>query len=355
MLPGSADAEPQSVWVPSEDISFFRVPRPKVARGKWAQLLPWVIEEQVLQDVATLHIVPIGDLTTDEITVAVLENTILEQWLASCSQRNLDAQAFVPDVFSLPWASGEVTIKVESDRILVRSGLADGFSGDFDWVEHLLSQSGILQAAGIVNVYIDTDQELPEFLPEHAQRRAVDSLAVISRIDKSFNLLVGRHQPSSRYNVLPEWRLVMSAAALVFGLFVVTLWLDVHQSQNQLAAVNKAINDDYQLIFKRSLDGASANIRSIVAEQLEGTGGASVAVESAWDSIATLDQVLSDCDSCVLQTLEADSQATQLLLRTKQSASVKQKFDTLPGVRVQWRELAQKGSFEVSIRKRETF
>jgi len=55
-----SNAEPLTLWVPSEAISLHSVDIPTAPQRKWAELLPWMLEDRVLQPVDEMHFVVAG-------------------------------------------------------------------------------------------------------------------------------------------------------------------------------------------------------------------------------------------------------------------------------------------------------
>jgi len=54
------NATAMQLWVPTERIGFHQVDVPTAPERKWPQLIPWLLEDRILQPVEEMHFVIAG-------------------------------------------------------------------------------------------------------------------------------------------------------------------------------------------------------------------------------------------------------------------------------------------------------
>ena len=113
-LPGAGSLRPlgagSGAWVPTEAIACHRPVVPAVPRRKWLAMIPWLLEDQLLEPVERLHFA-CGERGADgAVAVLVVNSEQLVRW------RRDAAGPLVPDGFALPWAQGECVLAVDGDR-----------------------------------------------------------------------------------------------------------------------------------------------------------------------------------------------------------------------------------------------
>ncbi|MCC8999596.1 MAG: type II secretion system protein GspL [Candidatus Contendobacter sp.] len=131
-------------WVliaPGERLTLHRVPLPSRKRSIWARAVPYALEDQVAEDIETLHFAlgaaPDGGL----LPVAVVAHDTLREWLETCAQAGLTPAAVIPEPLLLPWQEGDWSVFLEERRAVVRTGRWEGFATERDLLDLLLNQA----------------------------------------------------------------------------------------------------------------------------------------------------------------------------------------------------------------------
>jgi general secretion pathway protein L len=126
---------------PGERLTLHQVPQPGRKRSLWARAVPYALEDQVAEDIETLHfalgVAPDGD----RLPVAVVAHDTLRGWLETCAQAGLTPAAVVPEPLLLPWREGDWSVLLEQRRAVVRTGRWQGFATERDLLELLLNQA----------------------------------------------------------------------------------------------------------------------------------------------------------------------------------------------------------------------
>ena len=127
------------VLVPGERVLFTSASVPSRQQSKIMQALPYMVEEQLAQDVEETHFA-IGDRTgRGEISVAVVDREQMQSWLDSLLEAGITAQVMVTDSLCVPMLSEHRNILIDADRALVRTDRNLAMAVDRDLVGTLLS------------------------------------------------------------------------------------------------------------------------------------------------------------------------------------------------------------------------
>ena len=116
------------VAVASETVALLPVTLPVRGRRQRLQALPYVLEEQLLEDVETLAF-HLAEGTEDDgrLTAAVANREHLARWHTLLKECGIAVEALVPDALLLPWRPGSWTLAQDGpERVLVRHGHALG-------------------------------------------------------------------------------------------------------------------------------------------------------------------------------------------------------------------------------------
>lgn len=117
------------VLVPGADVRLTHVTVPARSAAKVLQAAPYALEEQLAEDVDTLHFA-LGPRQTDGAhPVAVVSKARMDQWLAPLQAQGLKPDALIAETLCLPDSeSARWNALAEDDAITVRSASYSGFS-----------------------------------------------------------------------------------------------------------------------------------------------------------------------------------------------------------------------------------
>jgi len=116
------------VAVPSEHVLLVPVTLPVRGRRRQLQALPFVLEEQLLEDVDQLScLLAEGTEEDGRFAAAVCRRERLAAWHTLLEESGLGVEALIPDALLLPWRPGTWTLAYDGPgRVLVRYGQALG-------------------------------------------------------------------------------------------------------------------------------------------------------------------------------------------------------------------------------------
>ena len=246
---------------PGEAITLHRVPLPSRKRSTWARAVPYALEDQVVEDIETLHFA-LGSMPEgDHLPVAVVSRDALRGWLVTCAQAGLAPAAIIPEPLLLPWQEGDWSILLEERRAVARTGRWDGFATERDLLELLLNQA--LTEAGDakpqrLRVWGDPLPTLTETGVEPcAEDSAPEPLQVFANAYQPaavINLLQGDYSPRSHWGPwLRPWR----AAAALAGAWLLVQGIGLAHEHWSLRREQAALRTAMEQVYKDAVPGAT--------------------------------------------------------------------------------------------------
>jgi len=243
-----AGGRPVLVLVPALDVTLRSVDLPGKANRQLLKALPYLLEDELCEDVDQLHLVPFG-VAGAQARVAVVAHARMRQWLQWLADAGLTPQRLVPDVLALPCRDDAWQALELQDQWLIRTGPVSGFAIAADWLAAGLERAAAAEQPILSHTPVPADMpgqwrtDLAE-LPMQVLAEGVAACPV--------NLLCGSYQP------VRQWRKYFRPLASCAALAVVCLLLmlanrlvEIHQleaRQQQLQQSSLAI---YRQLFPR--------------------------------------------------------------------------------------------------------
>lgn len=231
------------VLVPTADVRLTQIEVPSRQTAKALQAAPFLLEEQIADDVETLHFALGARLGAGQYPVAVVARDDVARWLAPLQAAGLLPDALVPDVLCLPPpdADGRLSALVDGDQVIVRSGAFRGFTcATEDLPFYLQAATGdavlptltlwVTAQAGGDFTTLGVPLEL-----RPGNHHPLETLIQHYRADRTINLLQGRYsRRESLARLWRPWRLVAGLLLAVFSIAVaanaVWAWRLDHQA-----------------------------------------------------------------------------------------------------------------------------
>ena len=310
------------LWIPSDQITVQRIQAPTAPRRKWPSLIPWIMEERILDRVDDMHFV-IGEYLEDDfVEVFSVRKTDLLNWLRVAENSGVVVRKMVPDYFALPWEVGRLSVGWREGYCLVRYSASEGFSSKPN------------SAWKIIEHYIESEDVPPRVsisVPAHVS--VPESLSKISEVNRSevdwqtcdmrdgINLLEGEFKPEDKpFSRL--WGVNITLATILCALMFGYLQLDVKKISADLREIEQHIEVSYGRIFS----GESIEVdelRSAFDIQLRRMLAQRKATESMpLAGLRALSNVMSNCD-CDLHSLDASSDTIRV--RVDRSAELRRR------------------------------
>ena len=216
-----------------------------------ARALPFMLEEQVAEDVEDLHFAS-SALSKTRYAVAICSHSVMRQWAQRLAQLP-DLPQWLPEALLLPWRPGEWCLVADGEQVIVRSGEGEGYAVERDLLPAVLAASADLQLPETLIFYATDQVEALALLPATLQDRVhwrqggVCSALLLSEDAQRLNLRQGAYAPS-----LPlqqwwgQWRTAAALVAVAFTLQLVATWADYRAQAAENLALRGALEASYR-------------------------------------------------------------------------------------------------------------
>ncbi len=323
--------------VPGADVLLARVRVPVRSQARIQQVLPYALEEQLVEDLEALHFAAGVRNADGEVTAVAVSAERLEAWLADLESAGITPQAVYADSQAIPVNPGSLTVVLEGARAYVAP--PDGVPTVFDGLT-------LEQVLGIVEAEADSPTHLLVYCDAHHDRHLRDYWealrdegrgldvhllgdgGVLPRMaagitsSPGVNLLQGAYAPRSAYRELwPHWR-IAAMLLVAFGLVAVTVKSVEYVRLQQ--AVN-ALDAEIETVFTRTFgDVPVSDYRRYIRQQIGGAPGESD--QRMLEVLDTLGRVVADSERARVTNISYRRGVMDVRLRVPD-------VDTLDGIR----------------------
>ena len=335
LLGGGETDRAMALWVPSERVTVHVIDAPTAPQRKWIELIPWILEDRILQPVDEMHFVLGASSLVEgkkQLTVTVVSKQDMREWLRIADNGGTAATAMVPDYLALPFESGRISMAWSEGRFLVRSASDSGFSApsDLAWlmVRRVMAQDDI---APRLSISLPDESLIPEDLREVADINAAEIDWQFAYMPLSANLLTGEFQSESAELSSSSW--LSSAALLVLALVLGFGYLQLSNMhlEESIAELEAQAGTGFSNIFLGQR-AKPQDIRSrgeqLLADMFKQRESLQAPVMLA---LTGLDSIMTNCD-CELDSLVGSDSG--LTLGLKNVAKGKVQVSNLPGFNV---------------------
>ncbi len=137
-IPPSLKQHDTTVFVPAQDILLTQTTLPKMSQQRLMQALPFALEEQLVDDVNSLHFAIAHPPQNGNTFVAVTSRKKMDDWLTLLKQYDIIPIELYSAVFASPYAGKNWSLSVLPEIGLVRLTQYDGFAAEHNNVNVLL-------------------------------------------------------------------------------------------------------------------------------------------------------------------------------------------------------------------------
>lgn len=343
-------AEEPCIWVPSNLLVVHQVPVPNAPRRKWLDLLPWILEEKLLQAPEDLHFTIAGK-TKNQLSVLVVAKNQMHEWKNTVEGIGLLNYKLIPDYLALPWTLGALSIGKKSEHILVRYGEFEGFAAPPNLAWHMLSDL-LKHSENPLRLSLTMPElELPEQFKSSDEYSVETKHEVIdwqaSSLPDNANLLSGPYAIASGSNDLLPWIKTAALFVLALVLSFTNLAIGNNRLEQEVAFLSEQNRSTFYSLFP-GLSIRSGDIRATLETYISNRFRQRDSLQSdAMLDLTMLDDVMSACN-CDLQSLTWSSNSVELILPSSAENTVEQwNFDHYQ------KQLSQSGeSLNVTLNRR---
>tara|TARA_R110000824_G_scaffold315042_1_gene502075 strand:- start:90327 stop:91325 length:999 start_codon:yes stop_codon:yes gene_type:complete len=299
-----------------------QVPKPNAPKRKWPALIPWILEEKLLQKPEDLHFVIAGK-NQDRLSILVTAKSQMQEWQQQAAASGIKNYVLIPDFFALPWQAGTISIGHRADQILVRYGEFDGYSAAPEYAWHMLDNL-------LKNSNAQTKLSLSlasEDLPQRFQDRVAISNQNMDWNNAGYpmnaDLLQGEFSLTTGSGSYLPWLSTAALLVLSIALGLLTLNLENARLENEIASLREANRTAFYSLFP-GLSIRSGDIRATVERFISNRFRQRESLQSdAMLALTTIDNAMSACN-CDLQSLQWNSAGLQLSLPLSAADSIEQ-------------------------------
>jgi len=254
------------VIVPAEDVLLTTVTLPKMNHARLLQAIPFALEEQINDDLDTLHFAAGVFKANEPLPVMVTARAKMTEWLALLQTWHVTADEMIPSVLALPNSTSSWFVMM-NDIAVVRTGEAHGFACDKVNLASMLLlalANASVQPAEIQVETSDTDA-LTLALPVPVQVTKVDPSQQLEKMfaslptEISLNLLQGNYQ-NKKSRRMPKLTQLVKMSVYMIAALLISLFLYPVVSYAILDQRAAAINSQIAQIYKRHFPNATSVI-----------------------------------------------------------------------------------------------
>ncbi|QFU24926.1 type II secretion system protein GspL [Shewanella eurypsychrophilus] len=307
-----AGNRPVDVLVPSSAITLTNVELPEKGQRQAIQALPFMLEENLAENVDDLHFVT-GPRDGELLSVAVVAHEQMQTWLSWLSEAGLKVKRIVPDCLALPLEQCQWAAIKFNQEYLLRTGVGAGVSLSESWLNMALPKLLPTQAGTPVTVAAYSDLSL---VGAEVQLQELElPMLVLAKgiLSAPINLLTGAYLPKRDYGKHVQiWRNAAIVIAIALLLSLVNKGLNIHQMNSEKARLQQ----QSEAIFKQAVPGTSriVNLRSQMDRHLrsmQGQGGGS----EFFSMLEGLEEAFTQVPELKPTTLRFDSARNELRMQ----------------------------------------
>ena len=300
------ESNPVSLWIPSERVAIHRIAKPTAPRRKWLGLVPWILEEKILQPAEKTHFVIGHDATDELVDVFAVSKDDLNTWANVARNAGFAPIQMTPDYFALPWDEGRISMAWREGDFLVRHSFSEGFSAkpDLAWamIESLLRNAKIPPRLSI---------SVPdaEIIPQHLRDQAEVNNAFLDwqMIDmgSEVNLLSGDYRPILKGRQANLWQLNIAGLAITVMLLVAYFNVLSTNLLRDLNAIERHLTSSFDHVFRGQKVSPeqvqTAGRKEITRLKIQGR----ILNTEPIAALISLEKLMNNCE-CNLVALKAD-------------------------------------------------
>lgn len=304
-FPTLASHYPAWVLIPASDCAFHTLTLPAGLRKPPLQVAPFLLEEQLADEVEATHFALLHRQQAQCEIVAV-QRQKMRDWLARCESLSLRPLALTPDVLALPWQPPAWSAVQADDQWLIRHQPWAGMAAEPPWLAELLQGEA---EEHVIDSYSPPPAAPGEWRAQPAQ--TLLSLAASHPAAQKLSLLQGEFAVRRRRPDQTSWRPARYAALALALLLAVNSVLDHRDLARQAEAARQASRAYYHRWFPT--EKKVINPRLQMQQHLQ-TLARQAQHAPLVDRLSALQNIISETPGIRLRALSWDAAGNRLQL-----------------------------------------
>ncbi|UPR28494.1 type II secretion system protein GspL [Vibrio crassostreae] len=313
--------------LPGNECLIKRVEIPKGAARQFDSMLPFLLEDEVAQDIEDLHLT-ILDKDTTHATVCGVDREWLKQALDLFREANIIFRKVLPDTLAVPFEEQGISALQIDQHWLLRQGNYQAVSISEAWLPMFLQSDWVVvddeeQATTIFSYTAMPSDDVQQQSGANWQAKPAElvmSLLSQQAIISGVNLLTGTFKTKSSFSKYWRvWQKVAIAACLLVAVIVTQQVLKVQQYEAQAQAYRM----ESERIFRAVLPGKQriptvSYLKRQMNDEAKKYGGSGEG-DSLLGWLALLPETLGQVKSIEVESIRYDGNRSEVRLQAKSS------------------------------------
>ncbi|CAK2406814.1 Type II secretion system protein L [Vibrio crassostreae] len=313
--------------LPGNECLIKRVEIPKGAARQFDSMLPFLLEDEVAQDIEDLHLT-ILDKDATHATVCGVDREWLKQALDLFREANIIFRKVLPDTLAVPFEESGISALQIDQHWLLRQGNYQAVSISEAWLPMFLQSDWVVaddeeQATTIFSYTAMPSDDVQQQSGANWQAKPAElvmSLLSQQAITSGVNLLTGTFKTKSSFSKYWRvWQKVAIAACLLVAVIVTQQVLKVQQYEAQAQAYRM----ESERIFRAVLPGKQriptvSYLKRQMNDEAKKYGGSGEG-DSLLGWLALLPETLGQVKSIEVESIRYDGNRSEVRLQAKSS------------------------------------
>ena len=313
--------------LPGNECLIKRVEIPKGAARQFDSMLPFLLEDEVAQDIEDLHLT-ILDKDASHATVCGVDREWLKHALELFREANIIFRKVLPDTLAVPFEEQGISALQIDQHWLLRQGNYQAVSISEAWLPMFLQSDWVVageeeQATTIFSYTAMPSDDVQQQSGVDWQAKPAElvmSLLSQQAITSSVNLLTGTFKTKSSFSKYWRvWQKVAIAACLLVAVIVTQQVLKVQQYEAQA----EAYRAESERIFRAVLPGKQriptiSYLKRQMNDEAKKYGGSGEG-DSLLGWLALLPETLGQVKSIEVESIRYDGNRSEVRLQAKSS------------------------------------
>lgn len=263
------------LMVPAQHVFLTQVVLPKLSQSKIKQAVIYALEEQLSEDVSSLHFSVANKSSKQELAVSVVNRETMKAWVNQAGQytnNQTNLVAVISECQLIPLIDKAWSLWFEEDRILIRTSEYQGFACDIEAMLDILKLklNSISQKPEKLMVYTQDEAQARDILKDVnipievtiLNRSALSSQYLEYKKENYINMLQGEFKVKNEI-FSPELTALIIAGlfGLWFGVLFLSNAVKYVYLNHKVNRIDQQIAENYKTLFPKSTSVVSPRIR----------------------------------------------------------------------------------------------
>ncbi len=313
-----ANQRPVVALLASNDVVLTQVEIPAGAERRFDTMLPYLVEDEVAQDVDSLHFTVLSK-QSGKAQVCAVERAWVQTVLQRFSAQGMFIKRLLPDVLALPDTENSSAAAI-GNQWLIRHSQTEGAVVDSSWLDLYLASYLQNHQGWKLDCYSSVPDSAVSEVWQSQPEEMTMALLAKGVAESKTNLLTGEFKPKSSlgkyWNI---WKKVSIAAAVLLVVMVTQQLLMVHQYEAQAEAYRAESERIFRQVFpdKKRIPTVSYLKRQMSDEESRLSGGSSDTAMLSW--LAALPSTLGQVKDLEITSFKYDGQRNEVRIQARSS------------------------------------